>query len=513
MRKRALISVFKKDGVEELAGKLIDLGFEIWASEGTYSYLDSKLSSGSKSASLKKISSITGFTELLGGRVKTLDSRIFAGVLYRNEEEAEELEQKEIPVFKVVYVDLYDFEEGWAQQREGKRDFDSLVELIDIGGVSLLRAAAKNFRNVAVAFSREDIPLLLKAVEEDSLKLRKELARKVFNYTSFYDALIGRSFFYESSPLDQRLFALPMKKIQDFRYGENPHQRGALYRTWLDESPFEQLWGKEISYNNVQDFLAGWSVVLDLKRYGFPSCVIVKHGGPCGASVNPSQKERYLEALSGDPVAAFGGIVFFSDRVEAETASLIVERFYEMIVAPDFSPEALEVLKTKKKLIILKTSLLPWFFEAKVFGNIALLQESDIIEEVVLGDNWKVITSVKPTPEQFEDAKVAWAIVKGLRSNAIAVVKGGILVGSGSGSPSRVEAVKIALEKAGERAKGAVMASEAFFPFPDSVELAHRHGVAGIVQPGGSIRDNEVVEAAEKLGLFMIITGVRHFKH
>ncbi len=507
MKKRALISVFRKEGIEELARKLSSMGFELWASEGTALYLESK------GLTVKKVSNITGFPELLGGRVKTLDSRVFAGLLYRTQEEAEALEDKGIPVFSVLYVELYDFEAGWEKQRKGEIEFSELIELIDIGGVSLIRAAAKNYKNVAVATTRADIPFLIKAVEEDSLNLRKELARRVFNYTSFYDALIGRSFFFESSPMDQDLFALPLRKIQDFRYGENPHQKGALYRTWLDEGPFEQLWGKEISYNNVQDFLSGWSVVLDLKRYGFQSCVIVKHGGPCGTSVNPDQKERYLEALSGDPVAAFGGIVFFSDKLQGDTANLIVERFYEMIVAPDFSPEALQILKTKKKLIILKTSLLPWFFEAKVYGNIALLQESDIIEEAVLDENWKVVTSRRPKEEELRDAKVAWAVVKGLRSNAVAVVKNGILVGSGAGSPSRVEAVRIALEKAGERARGAVMASEAFFPFPDSVELAHEHGLSGIVQPGGSIRDSEVIETAEKLGLFMILTGVRHFKH
>lgn len=512
MIKKALISVSKKDGIVNFARELADMGVEIISTGGTARILREN------GINVIGISDVTGFPEIMDGRVKTLHPSIHAGLLAVRDNPAhmEQLERLNIKPIDMVVVNLYPFKETILKDDVM---LEEAIENIDIGGPSMLRAAAKNYKYVVVIVDPQDYEIVLgelKATGDVSYDTRFRLAAKVFIYTSHYDTLIAdymkKQVGYEKYP---EILTLTFEKVQNLRYGENPHQSAAFYREIGNNSPnlvnAKQLHGKELSFNNINDANAAIELVKEFKE---PAVVAVKHANPCGVGIGNNIFEAYMKAYECDPVSIFGGIVALNRKVDYETAEKMHELFLEIIVAPDYDPEALKLLQKKKNVRILKLDMsIPDVSQIdmkKVNGGL-LVQDIDAVNLDI--DQLKVVTERKPTEEEMQDMLFGWKVVKYVKSNAIVLVKNGQTVGIGPGQVNRIWAAENAIRQAGERSRGSVMASDAFFPFSDVVEAAAKAGVTAIIQPGGSIRDEESIEAANKYGIAMVFTGIRHFRH
>jgi len=505
--KRALISVSNKAGVVDFARGLSELGYEIISTGGTYSTL------AEAGLAVSRVSDITGFPEILDGRVKTLHPRIHGGILaLRNPEHLGELEKNQIDTIDIVAVNLYPFRETISKPGVSREE---AIENIDIGGPSMVRSAAKNFTHVVVVVKPEFYPLVLEQLKEKGdldQELRLRLALEAFTHTAAYDAMISAYLAdWAQVELGDNL-VLAGEKVYELRYGENPHQRAAFYRDMtpgLGLADAQQLNGKELSYNNIIDTQAAWSLV---KEYQEPACVIIKHTNPCGTAVAGKLEEAYDKALAADPVSAYGGIVAFNKKVDKASAEKVAKLFVEVIIAPGYDKGALEILQAKKNLRLLELPVreAPEWQVKSVEGGF-VVQETD--QEASDWEELQVLTDKAPTPEQIEDLLFAWKVVKHVKSNAIVVAKDGCTVGVGAGQMNRVGSAAIALEQGGEKCRGAVMASDAYFPFKDTVELAAKYGISAIVQPGGSIRDQESIDECNRQGIAMVFTGVRHFKH
>ncbi|HKL86244.1 MAG TPA: bifunctional phosphoribosylaminoimidazolecarboxamide formyltransferase/IMP cyclohydrolase [Treponemataceae bacterium] len=547
MKKRALISVFYKEGVLELAQYLIDNGWEILSTGGTKKHLSDA------GLPVTDVTNVTGFPECLDGRVKTLHPKVHAGILAirENPEHMKTLKSLQVETIDLVCVNLYPF----FEKVQTDLTFEEKVEFIDIGGPTMLRSAAKNHENVLVLTEASDYAEViaeLDAAGQETAKvstdLKRRLAGKVFNLTSAYDAAVGRFLlgeaadpFSDKSPIWPEYFTVPYKKSQTLRYGENGHQLAALYLTADSKGAFggmEQLQGKELSYNNMRDLDIAWKAACAYNSFmhtlpeEFPSqieddlviCVALKHNTPCGAALGKTVLEAYKRTFLVDPVSIFGGIVGCNHCIDKEAAEEMAKTFLEVIVAPDFTPEALSVFGAKKNLRLVKASIEPKAFteSLSVDGGI-LVQERDNN----LFTDWKVVTDTIPTKEQAIEMAFGMTMALFVKSNAIVVVKDRIAVGLAGGQVNRIWPTEQALSRAQKltdagipcldgsvsTTKAEVMVSDAFFPFADCVEMAAQYGIKAIIQPGGSMRDQESIDAANKLGISMVFTGTRHFKH
>lgn len=512
----ALLSVSDKSGLTEFAEGLVALGWEILASGGTARALREA------GIAVREVADYTGFPEVLSGRVKTLHPAIHAGLLARDTpDDRAELAALGLRPIDLVACNLYPFAATVA--RPGVT-LEEAIEEIDIGGVTLLRAAAKNAARVTVIVDPEDYAPVLEELRTSaavSPETRRRLAYKAFAHTAAYDeairAYLEREGFAGRTELFPERLVLHLERAQMLRYGENPHQAAALYRFPGVEGPLggRLLQGKTLSYNNLLDLDAAWRVVQSFEE---PALAILKHMNPCGLAVAPTLSEAYGPALAGDPVAAFGGIIGANRPFDGETAGLLGDLFVEAIVAPAFTPEARELLSRRTGLRLLEISggrATSFPCEVRSVRGGLLLQEADAPTESPA--EWRVVTQRAPDPAEQRALGFAWKAVAAVRSNAIVLARlherGAALVGVGAGQMSRVDAVRVAVWKAGERARGAVLASDAFFPFPDGLEVAAEAGVTAVIQPGGSVRDEEVIAAADRLGLAMLFTGRRHFRH
>jgi phosphoribosylaminoimidazolecarboxamide formyltransferase/IMP cyclohydrolase len=501
--RRSLFSVYDKTGLVELARALARQGAELVASGGTARVLREA------GLAVQAVSDLSGAPEILGGRVKTLHPAIHGGILSRRTSaDRSELGGLGWGEIDLVVVNLYPFE---ATAADPDAPLEAVIEQIDIGGVALLRAAAKNFAHTTVLCDPADYPHVLTEIEahgEVLAEMRRRLALKAFGRTAAYDAAIWCYLCGDEDPLPERWTA-NLDKLSDLRYGENPHQRAALYASAGVSGPLggELLQGKPLSYNNLLDLDAAWRATVAFER---PTLVIVKHLSPCGIASAASLTEAFPLALAGDPVSAFGGVIAANRLFDGATAHALDDLFVEAIAAPAFSAEALEVLSSRKgcRLLAMEQAISDRVEVRSVRGGL-LVQERD------QGDwaAWQVVTHRAPTKAEMETLRFAWQSVAHVKSNAIVLAQGEAVVGVGGGLPSRVDAVRLAVTKAGKRAQGAVMASDAFFPFPDGVEVAAQAGVTAVIQPGGSVRDQAVIEAADRLGLAMCFSGVRHFRH
>lgn len=501
MKKRALISVFYKEGVVEFANFLVSKGVEIISTGGTYRHLKEN------GVPVIEVNEVTNFPEMLDGRVKTLHPLIHAGILAirDNKEHMDTLKERDIQTIDYVVVNLYPF---FEKVREDLT-FEEKVEFIDIGGPTMLRAAAKNFQDVVVISNKDDYKKVMDEIEENgevSYKTKKVLAGKVFNLMSAYDAAIA-NFMLDGEEEYPEYLSVSFKKKQSLRYGENSHQSAAFYgSTTIDGAmnTFDVLNGKELSYNNFKDMDIAWKCA---NEFDEPACCALKHNTPCGVAIGESAYEAYTKAYKVDPTSIFGGIVAFNRKVDKATAEEMVKIFLEVIAAPDYDEDALEVLKTKKNLRVLKIHQKPQDsrYMVTVDGGI-LVQEEDkkLIDEI------KVVTEKKPTEEEMKDLLFGMKVVKYVKSNAIVVAHDGIALGIGGGQVNRIWPTEDALE----RGKGAtILASDAFFPFRDVVDTAAKYGIKAIIQPGGSMRDQESIDACNEHGISMVFTGLRHFKH
>ncbi len=511
-RKRAIISVSDKRGIKELAAALQELEIEIVSTGGTAKVL--------REAGIEvvDVSEVTGFPEMLDGRVKTLHPAILGAILAeRNKKEhLSQLEEMGYKPIDYVICNLYPFQE--TVKKEGVT-MDEAIEQIDIGGVTLIRAAAKNHKHVAIVVDPADyaefIGELKKNNGELSYDYKLKLARKAFMYTADYDDAIYEYFRGDKEDFPE-LLTLHFEKINNLRYGENPHQKAAFYREFNTPegsvASAKQLHGKDLSYNNILDLDSAWRLV---NEFQLPAVAIIKHNNPCGVAVGKDASEAYERAFECDPVSAYGGIIAVNRPVDENLARLVSENFYEVIAAPAFLEEALEILMQKKNLrIMYMGEHRPHESSHKDLRRVSggvLVQDFDTLE--ITRENLQFVTERKPAEREIEDMLFAFKVVKHVKSNAIVLVKDLATVGIGAGQMSRVDSVRIALFKAGERAKESVMASDAFFPFPDSIEIASEAGISAIIQPGGSIRDQESIDACNRLGIAMAFTGVRHFKH
>lgn len=503
--KSALISVFYKDGLEDIVRALDARGVTIYSTGGTQKFIQGL---GIEPVAVE---SLTGYPSILGGRVKTLHPKVFGGILARRDmfSDGEQLAEYEIPEIDLVIVDLYPFEQTVAS---GASEQD-IIEKIDIGGISLIRAAAKNFADVvivpAVDYYKEFLQLYTEQDGCTTLEQRHRFAAYAFNVSSHYDTAIFNHF-NESEELP--VFKESCRHGEVLRYGENPHQKGVFYGDL--ESCFDKLNGKEISYNNLGDIDAACALIDDFE--GQTAFAILKHNNACGMAVRKSLLEAWKDALAGDPVSAFGGVLITNQKVTKEVADEMHKIFFEVCIAPDYDDDALAVLKGKKNRIILRRKAFKMadpMFRSVLNG--VLVQDRDTVVPVAK-DMEKSVTSTKITKQQAEDLAFATILVKHTKSNAIVLAKGKQLYASGTGQTSRVDALRQAIAKAqsfGFDLKGAVMASDAFFPFPDCVEIAHEAGIAAVAHPGGSIHDQDSIDYCEKNKMGMAITGKRHFKH
>jgi len=507
MAKRALISVSNKEGVIEFARGLERLGYEIISTGGTFQVLQE---AGVK---VTKVAGVTGFPEILDGRVKTLHPAIHGGILARRTpDHLHQLEENNITPIDIVAVNLYPFRE--TVSRPGVT-LEEAIENIDIGGPAMVRAAAKNHQNVIVVVKPANYASVLEELESKgdlAPEFRLRLAMEAFSHTAAYDAMISS---YLAGLLNVQfpdVLSLAGEKVYELRYGENPHQKAAFYRQALAGTGLpnaRQLNGKELSYNNIIDTEAAWALV---REFDEPACVIIKHTNPCGTALGSSLAEAYERAFAADPVSAFGGIIALNRKVDVETAGKITGPFMEVVIAPDYDAEALEILRTKKNLRVLSLPLAGAAdLQVKSVEGGFVVQEMD--RHRLRTEDLTVVTARQPSGEELRELFFAWKVVKHVKSNAIVVAKDGMTLGVGAGQMNRVGAARLALEQAGEKAAGAVLASDAFFPFKDTVELAARYGITAIIQPGGSIRDEESIEECNRHGIAMVFTGIRHFKH
>ena len=509
---RALISVSDKTGIVSFAKRLVDLGFEIISTGGTFSVLKEN------KVPVISIDTVTGFPEMLDGRVKTLHPKIHGGLLAKRDDAEHMLVCKEhdIQMIDLVVVNLYPFEKTISKPNVA---LDEAIENIDIGGPSMLRSAAKNYKSVAVVVSPsryEDVIEELTKYGEISLLLKEQLACEVFSHTAQYDATIasylGSALFSKKSELPSLLTPVLYKQA-DLRYGENPHQKAAFYRTReISGIPgLKQLHGKELSYNNIVDLEAALIIV---REFDLPAAAIIKHTNPCGAAIGDSLFEAYQKAYLVDPVSAFGSIVGLNRNVDVNTANELSKTFIEVVVAPSFDDDALAVLSKKPSIRLIQMAKLKdanddYLYKQVEGGFLVQTKDSVVLSEKDLS----IPTTKKPSAKEINDLLFAFTLVKHVKSNAVLIAKNGTAVGIGAGQMSRVESVEIALKKAGLETKGAVMASDAFFPFRDSIDVASTHGIVSIIQPGGSRRDQESVDSCNEHGISMAFTGIRHFKH
>jgi len=516
--RRALVSVFDKSGVVELCAGLNDLGVEILSSGGTARLLVER------HIPVVPVSEHTGFPDLLDGRVKTLHPKIHAGILAvrSNERHAADLLAHGIPPIDLVVVNLYPFEKTVGRDGVAR---DEAIEMIDIGGPAMVRAAAKNHAHVAVVVDPDDYPVVLEELRGSDGGLSADtllgLASKAFRHTSAYDAavhaylaaLAARSSDAEGFP---ERWTLDLRKIQDLRYGENPHQRAAFYRDPLLQGPSlaaaRQIQGKELSFNNLLDCDAALTLAAELPA---PACSIVKHGNPCGAALGGEPRAAFDRALECDPQSAFGGVIGFNVGLDRRAAEGLAEHFFECVIAPAFDDEARRVLERKKNLRLLEVGDLSRFVRPgadlrRVSGGV-LVQDQDTLTESVRAG--QVATRRAPTEDEWRALAFGWIVAKNVKSNAIVYASADRTLGIGAGQMSRVDSARIAVQKARTSLRGAAMASDAFFPFRDGIDAAAEVGIAAIVQPGGSVRDVEVVTAADEHGMAMVFTGRRHFRH
>jgi phosphoribosylaminoimidazolecarboxamide formyltransferase/IMP cyclohydrolase len=512
--KRALISVFDKQNLENVVSYLNKIDIEIISSGGTKDAIENL------GIQTRAVSEVTGFPEILDGRVKTLHPAIFSGILAkRSAEHLDQLEQHHLSLIDFVIVNLYPFESTIAKS---DCTLEEAIEKIDIGGPSLVRAAAKNFKYTTVITSSEQYEELIAELEahkgETSEKFRHQCALKAFQHVARYNTIIAD---YLQNILDEKTtfaneFTLQGKKLQDLRYGENPHQKAAFYAC-KDYNPlnnFKQYHGKELSYNNILDLDAALAVVTE---FDDPTTVIIKHNNPCGAARDSSLVISYKNALATDPSSAFGGIVGLNRKVDGELANQLKNHFFECILAPEFSEDALKTLTKKKNLRILtyvnSNKYKPQIYLKTVAGGF-LIQEADI--SLIDIRQAKVVSKRAPSEEEWRSLEFAWRLVKHVKSNAIIFAADNRLIGIGAGQMSRVDAAELAkfkAEKAQHSTKNTVVASDAFFPFKDGIEVIAKAGATAIIQPGGSVRDEEVIEAADTQNLALIFTGMRHFRH
>ena len=514
MKKRALLSVSDKTGIVDFARKLEELGYEVVSTGGTARTLTEN------GVSVTGISEVTGFPECLDGRVKTLHPAVHAGILAMrsNPEHMAQLRELGITPIDVVAINLYPFKQTIL--KEGVT-LEEAIENIDIGGPTMIRAAAKNWQDVAVIVDPSDYDAVIEGLKNGDLsrETKFRLAAKVFEHTAAYDALISSYLRKQmgGDPFPEEL-TLTFEKVQQMRYGENPHQKGAFYREiGAAATPLaaaKQLHGNDLSYNNINDANGALEI---LKEFGTekPCAVAVKHTNPCGVGVGDTLLEAYLNAYNSDPVSIYGGIVALNRKVDLATAEELAKIFLEIIIAPGFDEDAFERLAKKKNIRLMELPACaepnqPGTLDMKKVAGGLLVQELDT---QLLGDEMKVVTKRAPTDAEMKELLFAWKVVKQTKSNAIVLAKDQATVGVGPGQTNRVTALDLAIRYAGDKANGSVMASDAFFPFSDCVELAAKHGITAIIQPGGSIRDEDSIKAADEAGIAMVFTGVRHFKH
>jgi phosphoribosylaminoimidazolecarboxamide formyltransferase/IMP cyclohydrolase len=496
--KNALISVFHKDGLEPIVKQLIKHGINVYSTGGTQTYLEQY------DMQVFPVEELTTYPSILGGRVKTLHPKVFGGILSRRENEYDtlQLEEYDIPEIDLVIVDLYPFEDTVAS---GASELD-IIEKIDIGGISLIRAAAKNFKDVVIVSSKNEYTALAALIEDSAtttLEQRKQFATAAFAVSSHYDTAI-HCYFSGSG------FAHQENGTKELRYGENPHQQGFFHGDI--SALFDQIHGKELSYNNLLDVDAAVNLIADFDETTF---AILKHNNACGLASRPNLMDAWKAALAGDPVSAFGGILITNVRVDEETAAEMHELFFEVVIAPSYSKGALAILQKKKNRVILIQK--PCEFPNRQFRSLlngVLEQDKDLSTQDTL--DMESVTHRKPTETELEDLVFANKLVKHTKSNTIVLAKNKQLLASGCGMTSRVDALKFAITKANSfqfDLNGAVMGSDAFFPFPDCVEIAHNEGIDVVVQPGGSIKDGQSIDYCNNNGMAMVVTGVRHFKH
>lgn len=505
MKKRAFISVYDKENIVDFARELVEKQkFDIISTGGTYNLLKEN------GIEVTEVSEITKHPEMLSGKVKSLHPAIFAGILadMTNSKESAEIEKFSIKNFDMVVVNLYPFEQVASQTD----NIDELIKNIDIGGVSLLRAGAKNYKNITVVCNKSDYKAVLKGANEE---LREKFALKAFAATSNYDKVIATKLsevFNKTETCETK--DLSFEKLQDLRYGENPHQVAGLYSTGKEVN-YEILWGKELSYNNILDITAAVNIVSEF--YDVPAAAIVKHTAPCGVALGKDLLDAYHKAFDCDPISAFGGIVAFSQTVNEKIAKLLNSVFLEVVIAPDFDEEALEILQEKKNLRIVKLNTALEDYKKLANDDIkvtpfgTLIQSAD--KKELDKDLFKIVTKAKPTAEQIEDAIFAWKVAKHAKSNAIVIAKDFKTIAIGQGQTSRICAMEWALDYACDGSKDAVIASDGFFPAIDNIQSATQGRIGLIIQPGGSIKDADVIAEANKYNIAMITTGIRHFRH
>ncbi|MEH7122519.1 bifunctional phosphoribosylaminoimidazolecarboxamide formyltransferase/IMP cyclohydrolase [Bacillus sp. JJ1773] len=511
MKKRALISVSDKSGVAEFAKALSELGFEILSTGGTKTALEEI------GLPVTGVSDVTGFPEILEGRVKTLNPFIHGGLLAKFDEPShkKQLEEHQIQPIHVVCVNLYPFQQTIAKPDVTVED---AIENIDIGGPAMLRASAKNHEYVTVVVDPSDYETVLSQLKQNGeveKETRRKLAAKVFRHTAAYDAMIAEYMTKLANVEVPEKLTVTYELKQSLRYGENPHQKASFYRKPLGSefsiANAEQLHGKELSYNNINDADAALQIV---KEFTEPAAVAVKHMNPCGVGSGETVYDAFTKAFAADPVSIFGGIIAFNREVDKETAQKLYEIFLEIIIAPSFSKEALEILTGKKNLRLLTV---PFSKQNKEEVKLTSIEGGLLIQDFdqYTLDHAEITIPTKrqPTEEEWKALKLGWKVVKHVKSNAIVVNNAEMTLGIGAGQMNRVGAAKIGLEQAGEKANGAAMASDAFFPMDDTVEAAAKAGITAIIQPGGSVRDEDSIKKADEYGIAMVFTGIRHFKH
>lgn len=507
MKKRAFISVYDKENIVEFAKKLVEKQkFEIVSTGGTYDLLKKN------GIDAIEVSTVTNYPEMLSGKVKSLHPAIFAGILadMTNSKEAAEIEKFSIKNFDMVVVNLYPFEKVASQTD----NIDELIKNIDIGGVTLLRAGAKNYKNITVICDKKDYDSVLNADKGVSEETRQKFALKAFTLTSNYDKIIGSKLGEIFGGKCNESKSFDFIKEQDLRYGENPHQKAQLYQS-SQMVDYDILWGKELSYNNILDITSAVNIVSEF--FDVPAVAIVKHLAPCGVALGTDILDAYQKAFDCDPISAFGGIVAFSKEVNEEVAKLLNSVFLEVVIAPDFSEKAIEILEGKKNIRIVKLNTPLKKYKAIANEEIrvtpfgTLIQEAD--QKELNKDTFKVVTKTKPTAEQIEDAVFAWKVAKHAKSNAIVIAKDFKTLAIGQGQTNRVCAMEWALDYACDGSKDAVVASDGFFPAIDNIQAAAQGRISLIIQPGGSIKDKDVIAEADKYNIAMITTGIRHFRH
>ncbi|MBY7142671.1 bifunctional phosphoribosylaminoimidazolecarboxamide formyltransferase/IMP cyclohydrolase [Virgibacillus sp. NKC19-3] len=510
MRKRALISVSNKEDIIDFTKGLVELGYEIISTGGTLRTIQDA------GISARAVEEITGFPEMMDGRVKTLHPSVHGGLLGKRSSRIhrKQMEENKIVPIDVVVVNLYPFQE--TLQKTGVTH-EEMIENIDIGGPAMLRSSAKNYHDVTVVVDPQDYEQVLMDLRMDQLDLekRRSLAAKVFRHTANYDALIANYLTTETGEDFPETYTVTYEKAQDLRYGENPHQQAAFFKdpvsTSMSLALAEQLHGKELSYNNIQDGNAALEI---LSEYREPATVAVKHMNPCGIGVAADVYQAFQKAYDGDPVSIFGGIVACNREIEAATAEKLSEIFVEIVIAPGFTNEALAMLTRKKNIRLLKLEMKT---DGSAYHKLTTVKGGVLIQQNDHGEIAKealtVMTERKPSEQELADLQFAWKAVKHVKSNAIVLGKENQTVGVGAGQMNRIGSAMIAIEQAGEKAQGSVLASDAFFPMPDTVEAAVQAGVTAIIQPGGSKRDQDSIDVCNEHGVAMVYTGMRHFKH